>query len=223
MLEIFEDAADFIDPEARDLVTVAGPDASSYLHSQLAHDVVDLEVGGTRWTLVLEPTGKIDALARVTRTADEAFVLDTDAGFGASLAERLNRFKIRVDASVEVQPAARPQPSGEHEVARVAAGWPRMGSEIVPGDTIPATTGVVEQSVSFTKGCYPGQELVERMHSRGAAAPRALRILEVEDGTEVGDPILDGDAEVGTITSVAGSLALGYVKRGSDVGTAPEH
>ena len=221
MDDIFENAPDFIDPAARDLVTVTGPDAASYLHSQLAQDVHDLPVGETRWTFVLEPTGKVDVLARVTRTADDTFVLDTDAGFGEALADRINRFKIRVQADVEVTPAATTDPTEDHEAARIAAAWPRMGAEIVPEDTIPATTGIVEQAVSFTKGCYPGQELVERMHSRGAEAPRSLRIVDVGDGAAAGDPVLDGGAEVGTITSVAGGRALAYVKRGSDAGTAP--
>jgi folate-binding protein YgfZ len=219
--DIFENAPDFIDPRARDLVTVTGGDATSYLHSQLAQGVDDLAIGETRWTFVLEPTGKVEVLARITRTAEDRFVLDTDAGFGDTLATRLNRFKIRVDADVEVRPAAEQAPSAEREAARIAAAWPRMGAEIVPGETIPATTGIVEQSVSFTKGCYPGQELVERMHSRGAEAPRSLRIVEVDGDAEIGDPVLDGDAEVGTITSVAGGRALAYVKRGSDTGTAP--
>lgn len=212
--QIFEDAPDFIDPAARDLVTVAGPDAASYLHSQLAQDVTDLPIGETRWTFVLEPTGKVDALARVTRTSEDTFLLDTDAGFGDTLAERINRFKIRVDADVEVTPAEKPDPSETHEAARVAAAWPRMGAELVPGETIPATTGIVERAVSFTKGCYPGQELVERMHSRGAEAPRSLRIIEVPDGANVGDPVLDGDVEIGSITSIAGTSALAYIKRG---------
>ena len=218
--------ADFIDPDARDRVTVEGPDALSYLQSQIAQEIRDQAVGETRWTLVLAPTGKIDVLARVTRTADDTFVFDTDAGFGERLAARLNRFRIRVDAEVSTQPAAADEPTPEHEAARVAAGWPRMGAEIVPEETIPAVTGVVPLSVNFTKGCYPGQELVERMDSRGADAPRNLRILDigtdVADGVAVGDLIFDGDGnEVGAVTSVAGGAALGYVKRGADIGRAP--
>ena len=62
-----------------------------------------------------------------------------------------------------------------------------------PGETIPAETGVAEAAVDFKKGCYPGQELVERMDSRGAGAPRRLRILDVDDGAKPGDRIvLDG-------------------------------
>ena len=70
----------------------------------------------------------------------------------------------------------------------IEAGWPAMGSEIVPGETIPAETGITDAAVDFKKGCYPGQELVERMDSRGADAPRRLRILDVADGAEAGRP-----------------------------------
>jgi folate-binding protein YgfZ len=215
---------DFLDPSARDRVVVAGADAAAYLQSQVSQELRDLEVGGRRWTLVLDPTGKVDVLARIERTADDTFVLDTDAGFGDQLLARLARFKIRVAAELTLEPADRTEPSADHEAARVAAGWPRMGAEIEPGSTIPATTGVVPLAVDFRKGCYPGQELVERMDSRGADAPRSLRIVDVTDDARPGDPIVDeAGTEVGALTSVAGGLGLGYVKRGSDVGRPPAH
>jgi folate-binding protein YgfZ len=214
-----------IDESARDHVIVRGPDALTYLQSQVAQDLRDLGVDHCRWTLVLEPSGKVVALARVTRTGEEQFDLDTDAGFGEPLAARLNRFRIRVQAEIEVVAATSPSPSDDHEVARIAVGWPRMGFEIVPGETIPAVTGVVPLAVNFTKGCYPGQELVERMDSRGADAPTSLRIVTVEPGVQIGDPILVGDRAVATITSVspAGDRALAMVKRGVDVGDLPTH
>ena len=216
--------AGLIDDRARDRVTVAGADAASYLQSQLAQEIRDLSVGDARWTLVLDPTGKIEALARIRRTADDVFVLDTDAGFGEVLLARLDRFKIRVAADTRLDPAASPSPSVEHELARVAAGWPRMGFEIEPGVTIPATTGVVLLAVNFTKGCYPGQELVERMDSRGADAPRSLRIVDLAPGAAIGDSVFDADGnEVGTVTSVTGEggIGLASVKRGADVGRVP--
>lgn len=215
--------ADLIDPEARDTVTVSGGDAATYLQSQIAQEIRDLAVDSARWTFVLDPTGKVDSFARIRRTGDDTFVLDTDAGFGEGLMARINRFKIRVDADVELAAAPKAEPSAEHEAARIAAGWPRMGTEIEPGSTIPATTGVTNLAVNFTKGCYPGQELVERMDSRGADAPKTLRVVDVADGTEAGGPVLvDGD-EVGTVTSVSGTVALAYVKRGHDAGRAPAH
>ena len=215
-----------VDPAARDLVIVEGTDAQTYLQSQIAQEVRSQEVGETQWTLVLDPAGKIDALARITRTGENRFVLDTDAGFGEQLAARINRFKIRVDAEVTFVAGENTQPSDVQEVARIAAGWPRMGCEIVPGETIPAVTGVLDSAVNFTKGCYPGQELVERMDSRGADAPQSLRVLEVSEGAAVGDQVTDADGnDVGRITSVspAGGIALGYVKRGTEVGRPPPH
>lgn len=209
----------FIDESARDRLTLEGDDALTYLQSQIAQEIRDIAIGETRWTLVLEPTGKIDALARIARTAETTFVLDTDAGFGEALEARINRFKIRVDADSSLTRAEQSEPSADHEAARIAAGWPRMGVEIVPGETIPAVTGVVPLAVNFTKGCYPGQELVERMDSRGADAPKSLRILDVVPGTAPG-AIIDDVAEV---TSVQGTRALAYVKRGADIGTVPSH
>lgn len=97
--------------------------------------------------------------------------------------------------------------------ARIAAVWPTMGAEIIPGETIPAETGVVAVAVSFTKGCYPGQELVERMDSRGAAAPRLLQRVPVALGAQVGDPYVVGGETVGTLTTVRGTDALATVKR----------
>lgn len=237
----------------RDAVRLEGPDAQTYLHSQVSQDLRPLQVGASTWAFLLQPAGKVDVLVRITRTADDAYVIDTDAGFGDVMTARLRRFKIRVNAELEpltwtsiavrgVQTEAAevadalvvvgwgdgadllgadPQPpAGVREgtadellAARVEAAWPAMGAEIVPGETIPAETGVVAQAVSFTKGCYPGQELVERMDSRGASAPRLLRVIDVVDGTRPGDPVLrDGD-EVGTVTSVAGRRAIASVKR----------
>jgi tRNA-modifying protein YgfZ len=113
----------------------------------------------------------------------------------------------------------------DYERARVAVGWPAMGTEIVPGERIPAEIAVVPVTVNFTKGCYPGQELVERMDSRGAQAPRELRILTVADGARPGDPVAAPDdpagASIGEITSVAGASALAYVRRGAAVGEVP--
>jgi folate-binding protein YgfZ len=203
----------------RDVVLVEGPDAQKYLHSQVSQALQDQPVGEQRWTFVLEPAGKITALARVTRTAEERFELDTDAGFGDTLLARLDRFKIRVAAETSLRPApdATLDPAAEHD--RIQAGWPRMGAEIVPGETIPGGTGLTGIAVSYAKGCYPGQELVERMDSRSASAPKLLRRLSVANGTMVGDPVIDDGTEVGVITSVSGDAALAWVKRSSELGT----
>lgn len=107
--------------------------------------------------------------------------------------------------------------SDELEIERVATAWPRRGAEIESGVTLPAATGVVPCAVSFTKGCYPGQELVERMDSRGAEAPQVLRRIDDASGMSVGDHIRHDDVVVGRVTSVAGGRALAYVRRGVEI------
>src|SRR5207302_5307074 len=73
-----------------------------------------------------------------------------------------------------------------YEAVRVEAGWPVMGREI-DEKTIPAETGVVDRAVSFTKGCFTGQELVARTDSRGGNASRHLRGIVV--GPNVVPPV----------------------------------
>jgi tRNA-modifying protein YgfZ len=89
-------------------------------------------------------------------------------------------------------PAARraPEPSGpaDLEALRIEAGVPVLGAELGP-ETIPAEAGawVIEASVSFTKGCFTGQELVARIDSRGGNVPRPVRALRL-DGDVVPPP-----------------------------------
>jgi folate-binding protein YgfZ len=212
--------------------------------------------------LLLQPQGKVVALLRVTRVSDDEFILDTDAGSGAAVIERLERFKLRTKATIEPVdqwrclairgPRAHEVAGGlaadwpglpgvdivgpdpvipdgvalcaveAYEAARIEAGVPKMGRELTE-QTIPAeATGVVERAVSFTKGCYTGQELVARIDSRGGNVPRRLLGVELE-GDAVPEPgtALQNAAgtSVGTITSAArsprtgGVVALAYVSR----------
>jgi folate-binding protein YgfZ len=202
--------------DRRDVVVIEGPDAATYLQSQASQDLRGMVVGDERWTFFLQPTGKVDVLARVTMTGDEAFRLDTDPGFGAALEARLNRFKIRVKATVAAQPAVVGSIDPDDD-KRIAAAWPKMGAEIVPGETIPAETGLTDVAVSYTKGCYPGQELVERMDSRGSTAPRHIVVLPRHDDDTPGTSIVQEGASVGTVTSVGTTHVLAYVKRGHDI------
>jgi folate-binding protein YgfZ len=98
--------------------------------------------------------------------------------------------------------------------ARIAAAWPKMGAEIVPGEAIPAETGLTDVAISYTKGCYPGQELVERMDSRGSTAPRHLTVLDRRPDDQPGATVRRDGVEIGTVTSVGSSQVLAFVKRG---------
>jgi folate-binding protein YgfZ len=86
----------------RDVLSVRGTDAVGYLQGQCSQDVAVLPVGGGAASLVLEPDGKLCALVGVARTAEDAFVVATDRGYGEPLTARLLRFRLR--AKVEVEP-----------------------------------------------------------------------------------------------------------------------
>ncbi len=101
---------------------------------------------------------------------------------------------------------------GDLETLRIVSGVPSMGAELTE-DTIPAEAGIVDRSVSFTKGCYTGQELVARIDSRGGNVPKRLRGIVSSAPITAGSAIVvDGD-DVGVVTSASGTVALGYVKR----------
>lgn len=108
------------------------------------------------------------------------------------------------------------------QVRRIEAGIPWPLREITD-EYLPAETGLMEKAVSETKGCYLGQEVVERMRSRKVVA-RRLMGLEIagSDCPKAPADLLDGDAKVvGKLTSVchspvkAGLIGLGYVKTAS--------
>jgi folate-binding protein YgfZ len=114
--------------------------------------------------------------------------------------------------SVEAPIGARPIDRAGYERLRVEAGWPAMGSELT-ADTIPAEAGVIPESVSFTKGCYTGQELVARIDSRGGHVPRLLRHVRLAGRAAPGTHLTVEGKDVGVLTSVTGNLALAYVGR----------
>jgi folate-binding protein YgfZ len=102
----------------------------------------------------------------------------------------------------------------ELEALRIAARTPRFGREI-DERVLPAEAGLVERAVSFTKGCYPGQEPVARLRYRGHAN-RELRTLLLDDEPEYDAELSHGGKVVGRVTSSVrtpeGVLALAYVR-----------
>jgi folate-binding protein YgfZ len=89
---------------------------------------------------------------------------------------------------------------------------------------IPQEAGLNERAVSFTKGCYVGQETVARLHYRGKPN-RHLRGLRLSDAASPGDELAFEGRPVGKLTSVAlsprlGPIALALVRREAPVGSA---
>jgi folate-binding protein YgfZ len=107
------------------------------------------------------------------------------------------------------------------EVVRVESGRPRYGIDL-DDSVIPQEAGLNERAVSFTKGCYIGQETVARLHWRGKPN-RHLRGLRLTAPAEPGAPLRLGDREVGALGSTAvsptlGPIALALVRREAQPG-----
>ncbi len=122
--------------------------------------------------------------------------------------------------SLEAGPALGLKPAGWEalEIRRIEAGILRYGADITEKN-LPQETGQM-QAFSFSKGCYIGQEVVERIRSRGHVNRMlAGLLLEGEQKVPPGTEILAGDKPVGAVTSSVYSLglrrniALGYLRR----------
>ena len=107
------------------------------------------------------------------------------------------------------------------EAIRIEHGRPRFGVDIDEG-TMPQEAGIHERAVSYSKGCYVGQETVARLYWKGKPN-RHLRGLRLSEPLAPGTPLLLGDQQVATVGSVAdsprlGPIALALVRREAEAG-----
>ena len=231
----------------RGFIGVRGPGAADFLQRMLSNDVVALDAGEACDALLLTPKARLIAPLRVLRRADDDFLLLTEPELADVLRAHLVRARFAAKAEVEpeehrssvvfgtnregiateeygvpaaelldVDPAGPELGDDEVEALRIRAGTPRWGREL-DDRVLPAEAGLVDRAISLTKGCYPGQEPIARLHYRGHVN-RRLRRLTIEGGEP---PAYDaelqsGDRIVGRVTSAVrteeGVLALGYVR-----------
>jgi tRNA-modifying protein YgfZ len=218
----------------RAYIRVAGPDAEDYLQRMVSNDVAALVVGDACDALLLTAKARVIAPLRVLRRAGDDFLLLTEPELGERVRAELVRMRFAAKAEIEPEEheswlvlggeeVLDERPSGEevgHEELerwRIESGVPRWGREI-DDRVLPAEAGLVERAVSLTKGCYPGQEPIARLHYRGHAN-RALRVVELD--VEAPPPrdaeLRYGGKVVGRVTSAARAngrvVALAYVRK----------
>jgi folate-binding protein YgfZ len=220
----------------RDYVAVRGPDAADFLERMLSNAVANAPCEA----LLLTPKGRVIAPLVVVRRAQDDFLLLTEPGLGEAVRANLIRARFAAKCDIEpeshtsvvvfgegegipnrdfglpavelldVDTPSEPAAEEELERLRILARRPRWGREI-DDRVLPAEAGLTETHVSFTKGCYPGQEPIARLHHRGKAN-RELRVLEVEGAPDPETEVIHGEKAVGRITSSVPGLALAYVR-----------
>lgn len=101
----------------------------------------------------------------------------------------------------------------DYESHRIALRVPRGGVDFAYGDTFPHEANMdLLGGVSFTKGCYVGQEVVSRMQHRGLARTRIIRIVGDPALPEPGTPVMAGSKAVGTVGSHVAALGLALLR-----------
>jgi len=216
----------------REFVRVAGPEAAEYLQRMVSNDVETLHVGDACPALLLTAKARVIAPLVVLRRGEADFLLLTEPGLGEAVRAELMRMRFRANCEIEPEehesslafggsegfatdwPGAREVldaaiaptlTADELELRRIEAGVPRWGREI-DDRTLPAEAGLDRTHISFSKGCYPGQEPIARLHYRGHAN-RELRVVELSDGVEVERVTSSAERPDGTV------VALAYVRR----------
>ena len=219
-------------PRPRAYVRVAGPDAEDYLQRMLSNDVTAGEVVDA---LLLTAKSRLIAPVRVWRRGPEDFLLLTEPGLGDVVRTALlrSRFAAKCEIELEAHTSALVFGAGEGlpgelpgtvevldadveptleedevERARIEAGVPAWGKEL-DESILPAEAGLDETHISFTKGCYPGQEPIARLRHRGHVN-RRLRVLRID--ASPGDELEWEGKTVGRVTSAVPGVALAYVR-----------
>jgi tRNA-modifying protein YgfZ len=226
----------------REFVRVAGADAAEYLQRMVSNDVEALAAGEACPALLLTAKARVIAPLVVLRRGDEDFLLLTEPGLGEAVRTLLVRMRLRAQCEIEPEEheavlvfggdagfatdwagAREALDAGlvptlsedELERRRIESGVPRWEREI-DDRILPAEAGLDETHISFSKGCYPGQEPVARLHYRGHPN-RGLRVVELDEVPDYDAPLQHDGREVGRVTSAArredGSVvALAYVR-----------
>jgi folate-binding protein YgfZ len=221
----------------RAYVRVQGPDAADFLQRMVSNDVLG---GESVDALLLTAKAKVIAPLLVWRRGRDDFLLLTEPELGEAVVSHLTR--MRFAAKCEIAPEEHTSaivfetgvgianrdygvpasevldtaldatlPDEELERLRIEAATPRFGREL-DDRVLPAEAGLDERAISFTKGCFPGQEPVARQHHRGKVN-RKLRVLEVDgDAAPPETPVVYGEKQVGRVTSAVPGLALAYVR-----------
>lgn len=207
----------------------------------VSNDVEALDVGEACPALLLTAKARLIAPVVVWRRGEDDFLLLTEPELGEPVRALLTRMRLRAACEIEPEehssvlafdssegfatdfPGARevvdaelaPTLSAEElEARRVAAGVPRWGREL-DDRVLPAEAGLEESHISFSKGCYPGQEPVARLHYRGHPN-RQLRVLRLDEVPAYDAELVHDGKVVGRVTSAVrtgdGVVALAYVR-----------
>jgi folate-binding protein YgfZ len=233
----------------RGVLSVSGSERAAWLQGLLTNDIASLKEGESRYAAYLTPQGRMIADMNVIERGGR-MLLDVPAPLAASLRDKLDGLIFAEDVQVtddsaslhvwtvvhgdrfediiaETLPspftALTPMEFDTFEVIRIERGVPRFLVDMGE-DTIPLEAGIEDRAISFTKGCYVGQEVIVRVTTRGGGRVAKKLVQWVADPSAQVVPLPDAkivsfDRDIGRVTSAAYSpglnrvVGLGYVHR----------
>jgi folate-binding protein YgfZ len=216
-------------------IEVVGPDARSFLHSQLANDVRAIEPEQWRFGSYCAADGRVQALLMVACESAEHWRLLLPADLTAAVTDRLQRYRLRArctiattEVAIDASRGASTGPVGSY--ACDAYTWHCAGGSSAPLPLqlwtqqlqlgIPWIVAATSerflpqmlalerlQAYSLRKGCFPGQEIVARTHYLGRSKRRLVRLTAVEGGAEPGAELcpMDSDTGIGVLIAAGAS------------------
>jgi folate-binding protein YgfZ len=195
--------------------SLAGAMTGVWVHGPLAARSIEAALQGPRgldgWQDYQHATMELDghsvSVARIDQIGVPGYSLHVERGREAALVSALEAASAR-------------QVTGEAlEASRIEAGYPVFGVDMNE-TTIPLEAGIEPRAISFSKGCYVGQEIIIRvLHRGGGRVAKKLVALRIEGAPPArGAAVFSADRAIGEITSAAssprfGSIALGYIHR----------
>lgn len=188
------------------VLEITEADAAAFAHAQFCNDVLTLPDGHWQWNAWLSPQGRVRAFFRLLRIDADNLLLTLRGGdaewLRAELARYVFRAKVQLRAVNETTPGPAPECS---PLADIRAGIPEIGVEL-HDRLLPQWLGLDRLgAVCVNKGCYPGQEIMARLHFKGGNKRSLYRLrwpgnALVQPGTLLHDP---GGSEAGVIVTAA--------------------
>lgn len=200
----------------------SGPDAVRFLNGQVTQDVRKAVAAESLLpSCVTDAKGKLQFRIWLGKgKADGSVRVYCDQEFLDNLEARLTRYLIADDVEVrnvsdEISTADLTIPNaGLSERERIEKGIPRWGAEITEG-MLPPEAGLDLTDISYNKGCYIGQEVISRIKSAGKVNRRLVKLAFEGEG-KLGEFTNAEGKACGEVTSVAGDIGLGFLKRSAE-------
>jgi len=200
-----------VDCELYKLIKISGPDSVDFLQGQLTQDVSLLEDEGSLLAAWCNPKGRVIVIMHLLAMGDTTGLV-VPVSMADKIVQRLTMYRLR--SKVDISVAGDDWQSSGHSIEDDPTALIRAGMAFINEQNSEAYTPHMLNldkldAISFTKGCYTGQEVVARTENLGKSKRRLMRYYaDLDSIAIVGDKLSDGENDVGKVVNVCGKNLL---------------